>query len=171
MSKGRNPRVIPDNEVSRKTKEEVIAVEENTPIYESQEFVPPEDLTKAERKVWDWLVKVFRETNNCRVSDADIHLMQLYCRTKVAADNADKEIKKDPRYYINVPIGTDKNGKDKFAVKVNPFYKIRKENFELCLKYYDQLGLTPLARARAGIKAANSKREEDVYKLFMSRSD
>lgn len=171
MAKGRNPKVIPDNEISRKTKEEVEAVENNTPVYESQEFIPPEDLTTEERKVWDWLVRIFRETVNCRVSDADVHLMQMYCRSKVAADEAYKAIKKDPRYYILIPAGFDKNGNEKVISKTNPNYKIWKENSELCLKYFDQLGLTPLARARVGIKGAKSQKETDLYNFLNNRTD
>jgi hypothetical protein len=39
------------------------------------------------------------------------------------------------------------------------------------LKYFNELGLSPLARARAGVKGANAKTEENVFLQFMNRSD
>ena len=74
-------------------------------------------MTDKERVVWDWLVGIFRETVNCRVSDADVHLMELYCRAKVATDEADAELKKDPRAYVIIPLGVDKDGKPKTTAK------------------------------------------------------
>ena len=142
-----------------------------TPVYQSQEFVPPTTLTTKEREVWDWLVKIFRETTNCMVSDADVHLMELYCRAKVAADEADAELKKDGRAYILVPLGKDKNGEVKTTAKPNPNIKKRHDNMVLCLKYFEELGLTPLARARAGVKGTNAKKDEDLFAKFMNRSD
>ena len=115
---GRNPRTL-NNSAMHLTKAEIQAKEESTPIYQSQEFVMPEDLTEEEAKVWKWLVKVFRETTNCMVSDADVHLMQLYCRAKVLADYADKKYKENPRYYVVVLTGKDKDGNPKTTTKVN----------------------------------------------------
>lgn len=171
MPKGRKPRVIKDNEVSRKVKEDVESIEKHTPIYKSQDFIPPESLNSKELKVWQWLVKVFRDTVGCMVSDADVHLMELYCRAKVAADEADAEIKRNPRDFIIIDLGVDKNGFPKTTAKPNPNYKKRKENSELCLKFFDQLGLSPLARARVGLKAANARKEQDIYEMLNNRTD
>ena len=79
----RAPLVNIDKEKYAKSKKYIKDREENTPVYESQNFIPPETLTDKERVVWDWLVGIFRETVNCRVSDADVHLM-VYCKAKVA---------------------------------------------------------------------------------------
>ena len=152
-------------------KDELKAIEDSTPIYQSQEFIPPPTLSAKEREVWDWLVKVFRGTVNCMVSDADVQLMELYCRAKVACDEADAELKKDNRAYILVPLGVDGRGKPKTTAKPNPNIKKRHDNALLCLKYFDQLGLSPLARARVGIKGANSKNEENIWAELMSRGD
>ncbi|HHU80989.1 MAG TPA: P27 family phage terminase small subunit, partial [Acholeplasmataceae bacterium] len=138
---------------------------------ESQNFIPPETLTDKERVVWDWLVGIFRETVNCRVSDADVHLMELYCRAKVATDEADAELKKDPRAYTIVALGYDKDGKPKTTAKPNPNLKKRLNNANLCIKLFDQLGLSPIARARAGLKSANAKSELDIFKELMERTD
>lgn len=165
------PRVVLDKTVQNRSNEHIKARENAVPVYESQEFIPPATLTEKELEIWKWLVGIFRETVNCKVSDADVHLMELYCRAKVATDEADAELKKDPRAYIIIPLGVDKDGKPKTTAKPNPNIKKRTENALICLKLFDQLGLSPLARARAGLKAANAKNELDVFKELMNRSD
>ena len=49
--------------------------------------------------------------------------------------------------------------------------KKRLDNANLCIKLFDQLGLSPIARARAGLKAANAKSELDIFKELMNRTD
>ena len=169
---GRKPKINIDQEVYHETKEHKQAREKSTPIYQSQEFIAPDYLTEKELDVWNWLVKIFRDTYNCMVSDADRDLMVLYCRAKVATDEADTELKNDNRAYITVKTGMyDKNGKEKTQVKANPYIKQRHDNALLCLKYIDQLGLSPLARARAGVKGAKSKEEENPFKELLNRTD
>ena len=168
---GRRPKTYIDTDKNHMSKAEQEARANATPVYQSQAFVPPASLTTKEREVWDWLVKIFRETTNCMVSDADVHLMELYCRAKVAADEADAELKKDGRAYILVPLGKDKNGEIKTTAKPNPNIKKRHDNMVLCLKYFEELGLTPLARARAGVKGTNAKKDEDLFAKFMNRRD
>ena len=169
---GRKPKINVDQEVYHETKEHKQAREESTPIYQSQEFTPPPTLTEKELEVWNWLVKIFRGTVNCMVSDADIQLMELYCRAKVATDEADAELKKDNRAYILVDSGmTDKDGQPKMQVKSNPNLKKRHDNALLCLKFFSELGLSPLARARAGVKGCNAKKEQDIFEELLSRTD
>lgn len=167
---GRPPK-LNNQKTGHYTKKQVKDNEDNLPIYQSQEFEPPEYLTEKELEVWNWLVKIFRGTYNCMVSDADRDLMVLYCRAKVSTDEADAELKKDNRPYILVPLGVDKDGKPKTTAKPNPNLKKRHDNALLCLKYFNELGLSPLARARAGVKGANAKTEENVFLQFMNRSD
>ena len=148
------------------------AQEESLPIYQSQEFIPPPTLNEKELEVWNWLVKIFRGTVNCMVSDADVQLMELYCRAKVATDEADAELKKDPRPYILYGTGMyDRDGQEKMQLKANPNLKKRHDNALLCLKYFDQLGLSPLARARAGVKGTNAKKDEDILSELLNRTD
>ena len=167
---GRPPK-LQNQKTGAYTKATKKAQEESLPIYQSQEFEPPETLTKKELEVWNWLVKIFRGTYNCMVSDADRDLMVLYCRAKVSTDEADEALKKDDRAYILVPLGVDKDGKPKTTAKPNPNIKKRHDNALLCLKYIDQLGLSPLARARAGVKGANAKQEENIFLTLMERND
>ena len=168
----RKPKVNINQDIYHETKAHKEAREKSTPIYQSQEFIAPDYLTDKEKEVWDWLATIFRGTYNCMVSDADRDLMVLYCRAKVATDEADAELKKDNRAYVLVDSGmTDKDGQPKMQVKANPNIKKRHDNALLCLKYIDQLGLSPLARARAGVKGANAKQEENVFANLMSRTD
>ena len=169
---GRKPKINIDQEVYHETKEHKHAREESTPIYQSQEFIAPDYLTEKELDVWNWLVKIFRGTYNCMVSDADRDLMVLYCRAKVATDEADAELKKDNRAYVLVDSGmTDKDGQPKMQVKANPNLKKRHDNALLCLKFFSELGLSPLARARAGVKGCNAKKEQNLFEELLSRTD
>ena len=167
---GRPPK-LQNEKTGAYSKATLKAQEESLPIYQSQEFEPPESLTPKELEVWNWLVKVFRGTYNCMVSDADRDLMVMYCRAKVATDEADAELKRDPKPYVLVALGVDKDGKPKTTAKANPNLKKRHDNALLCLKFSDQLGLSPLARARAGIKGANAKQEENIFAKLMERND
>ena len=168
----RQPKVNINQDIYHETKSHKEAREKSTPIYQSQEFIAPDYLTDKEKEVWNWLATIFRGTYNCMVSDADRDLMVLYCRAKVATDEADDALKKDNRPYILYPMGMfDKDGNEKMQLKANPNIKKRHDNALLCLKYIDQLGLSPLARARAGVKGANAKEEESIFLKFMGRSD
>lgn len=168
---GRRPKVMVDQEVYHETKEHKEAREDSTPVYESQNFIAPETLTKKEKEVWDYIVNIFRQTKNCMVSDADIHLMQMYCRDKVMLDEATKRYQKNPTYWVNIENGYDKEGNQKYTLKANPDYVIIKDKTASCLKLFDQLGLSPLARARVGVKGANAKKDEDVFNSLLQRTD
>lgn len=167
---GRLPSITPDKKLHR-SNEELRDRNEETPIYQRQEFKTPKSLTAAEKKVWKFLVQVFRETVNCRVSDADVDMMVLYCRAKVATDEADAALKEDPRAYLVYECGEDKDGNPKYMLKANPNIKKRNDNAALCIRLADQLGLSPQARARAGLKAANAKRKDDPFRKMMQRKD
>lgn len=167
---GRLPSIAPDKKLHR-SNEELRERNEETPIYQRQEFKMPKSLTAAEKKVWKFLVQVFRETVNCRVSDADVDMMVLYCRAKVATDEADAALKEDPRAYLVYECGEDKDGNPKYVLKANPNIKKRNDNAALCIRLADQLGLSPQARARAGLKAANAKRKDDPFRKMMQRKD
>lgn len=167
---GRLPSITPDKKLHR-SNEELRDRNEETSIYQRQEFKMPRTLTKEERKVWKFLVQVFRETVNCRVSDADVDMMVLYCRAKVATDEADAALKGDPRAYLVYECGEDKDGNPKYVLKANPNIKKRNDNAALCIRLADQLGLSPQARARAGLKAANAKRKDDPFRKMMQRKD
>lgn len=166
---GRRPKVIIEQETYHETKEHKEARESFTPIYESQNFIAPETLTKKEKEVWDYIVNIFRETKNCMVSDADIHLMQMYCRDKVMLDEATKRYQANPTYWVNIENGFDKKGNQKYTLKANPDYVIIKDKTASCLKLFDQLGLSPLARARVGVKGANAKKDEDIIGSLINR--
>lgn len=168
---GRKAKISIDNSVSHKTKEELELREKLTPKYLSQNFIAPPTLTKKELVVWNWLVDIFHETIDCRVSDADVHLMEFYCRAKVAADDADKALKKNADPFILVDAGENKDGDPRTVVKANPNIAKRKDNMELVRKYFAELGLSPTSRARQGLCAANANKTEDVFEKLMNRKD
>ena len=141
---GRLPSITPDKKLHR-SNEELRDRSEETPIYQRQEFRMPRTLTKEERKVWKFLVQVFRETVNCRVSDADVDMMVLYCRAKVATDEADAALKADPRAYLVYECGEDKDGNPKYVLKANPNIRKRNDNAALPLA----MGLAVLVRVDA----------------------
>lgn len=167
---GRRPMAMPDKSLHR-SNAEIKAREEQIPVYQSQKFKTPKTLTPAEKKVWKWLVNIFRETVNCRVSDADVHLMELYCRAKVATDEADAALKADPRAYIPYEVGQESNGEIKYQLKANPNIKKRNDNMAACIRLFNDLGLSPTARAKAGMAAANAKNKGDIFERLMQRSD
>lgn len=167
---GRPPK-LNNQKTGHYTKEELKNNEESLPVYQSQEFIAPENLNEKELEVWDYIVNIFRQTKNCMVSDADIHLMQMYCRDKVMLDEATKRYQANPTYWVNIENGFDKEGNQKYTLKANPDYVIIKDKTASCLKLFDQLGLSPLARARVGVKGANAKKDEDVFKGLLERSD
>lgn len=83
------------------------------PIYQSQEFVPPKSLNKKELEVWGFIVNVFRQTRNCQASDADIYLMQMYCRDKVMLDEAAERWRKNP-VFLYLYSGREPKGSRKY---------------------------------------------------------
>lgn len=156
------------------TNEEKNATEFSTPICESQEFIAPNTLTAKELKIWDELVKILRSVQGSYVSDADIMTMEVYCKAKAEFDNACVEWAKNPQMYIQVMTGGfDRDGEPKTMLKVNPYYTIKKDFSNTMLKYLDQLGISPLGRARQGVRASKSKIEKDREELMsiFNRSD
>ena len=51
--------------------------------------------------------------------------MELYCRAKVATDEADAALKADDSPYILVKLGEDDDGEDRTTAKPNPNIKKR----------------------------------------------
>jgi P27 family predicted phage terminase small subunit len=168
----RPPKINKNVEDYKKSKEVMDRIEDNTPAYLTQKFIYPKTLNKKEKIIWDWLTTIFTETKGSRVSDADVHLMEAYCRAKVAADEADKSLKKDPSSFILVALEKDKDGKaTKTTLKANPNILKRKENTLLFIKLSSELGLSPLARAKAGLASANPKNKIDLFDKLNSRND
>lgn len=168
--RGRPPKINIQQEVYHETKEHKEQRESATPIYEKQEFVPPETLTEAELKVWNHLVEIIRGTQGGYVSDADTMVMEVYCKAKVEYDRACKEWSKKPQMYIEVKTGGfDRNGDAKTSVKINQWYQIKKDFSLIMTKYLDQLGISPLGRAKQGLQSTKSKKDkemEELRKLF-----
>jgi len=159
--------------INHKTKIQLQIEADKTPIYQKQDFPYPKEMNSMdERNVWDWLVNIFRQTSNCRASDADINLMLLYCRAKVDYEKSDEEIRKlkTEDFYIRYDTGrSTPDGDTIYQIKKNPLYEIRKESYSVIIKIGDQLGLSPLGRARQGLAAANASNPDDVLKDIQNR--
>lgn len=168
----RPPKVA--NKTGHYTKAELDAQEQSLPIYESQNFIPPESLSKEELKIWNDLVEVFRGTQGGYVSDADIMTIETLCRAKAEYDCACKEWAKNPKMYVQVDIGgSDRDGQPKTTVKINQWYVIKRDFSSIMLKYMDQLGISPMGRAKQGIQSTKSKKqkEEEELKALFNRPD
>lgn len=167
---GRPPK-LQNQKTGAYTKENKKAQLDSLPVYKTQEFIPPLELTKKELEVWEYISDIFRQTRNCMVTDADLHMMYMYCRDKVMMDEATQRYRKNATYWMPVQHGFEKNGEPKYLLKVNPDYCIMKDKTQSCLKLIDQLGLSPLARARAGVKGANAQMEKKMFEKIMGRED
>lgn len=171
---GRNPKIKIDQSIYHETKEAKELREQYTPTYDGQNFIPPETLTKEELKIWNNLVDIIRNTEGGYVNDADIMVMETYCKAKAEYDRACREWNKNPRMYVQENIGgTDRNGEPKTALKVNQWYTIKKDFSLIMTKYLDQLGISPLGRAKQGKQSSKSKKEKEMEELksLLNRED
>lgn len=174
MPAGRKPNIIVNQQVCHETKEKQEARESGTPIYQSQQFVPPASLSKEELKIWNDLVEIMRATIGGYVSDADIMIMETFCKSKAEYDRACKNWDKNPKMYVQVDVGGfDRNGQPKTMLKVNQWYQIKKDFSLVMTKYLDQLGISPLGRAKQGLQATKSKKDKELEELkaLFERSD
>ena len=163
---GRKAKINIDQSVYHETKEHKEIREKSTPIYEKQDFVAPESLSKDELKIWNHLVEIIKGTHGGYVSDADIMVMEVYCKAKSEYDNACKQWDKNRTMYVEVKTGSyDRNGDAKTALKVNQWYQIKKDFSLIMTKYLDQLGISPLGRAKQGIQATKSRMDKEMEKL------
>lgn len=150
------------------------ANEDNLPMYQSQTFNPPPSLSKEELKIWNDLVEIMRGTTGGYVSDADIMIMETFCKSKAEYDRACKNWDKNPKMYVQVDVGgLDRNGQPKTMLKVNQWYQIKKDFSLVMTKYLDQLGISPLGRAKQGLQATKSKKDKELEELkaLFERSD
>lgn len=163
---GRTPKIKIDQSIYHETKEHKEQREKATPIYEKQEFVAPESLTKEELKIWKHLVDIIRGTQGGYVSDADIMVMETYCKAKAEYDRACKEWNKNPKLYVQVEVGGfDKDNQPKTVIKTNQWYQIKKDFSLIMTKYLDQLGISPLGRAKQGLQSTKSKKDKEMEEL------
>jgi P27 family predicted phage terminase small subunit len=173
---GRNARTIKvDNEVSKLSNKEIETLEELTPVCESQNFIAPKSLNKSEKVIWDDLVKILKSIHGSYISDADIMTMEIYCKNKAEYDKACKDWEKNPEMYIKVGSGNyEFDGTEKIQLKTNPAYTIKRDFSKIMLQYLDQLGISPLGRARQGRQATNNKKQEAreaLMKIFDRTED
>lgn len=166
--KGRTPRVtLVDNEISKISNKEIEILEEMTPVCDTQNFIAPKSLNAKETIIWNDLVKILKSVHGSYISDADIMTMEIYCKSKAEYDKACKEWEKNPQMYVQILSGgIDKDGVEKSQLKLNPNYQIKRDFAKIMLQYLDQLGISPLGRARQGRQATNNKKQEEKEQLL-----
>lgn len=164
---GRKPRTVKvDKEVSKLSNKEIEMLEDMTPVCDSQNFTAPKSLNKAERIIWDELVTILRSVHGSYISDADIMTMEIYCKGKAEYDRACVDWEKNPTMYLNIANGFDNHGEQKTVLKINQNYTIKRDFSKIMLSYLDQLGISPLGRAKQGRQATNNKKQEEREKLL-----
>ena len=157
----------PDKAIYRKSNKEIETLEEMTPVCESQNFIAPKNLNAKETIIWNDLVKTLKSVHGSYISDADVMTMEIYCKSKAEYDKACIAWEKNPTMYIQVLSGgIDNDGIAKSQLKVNPNYQIKRDFPKTMLQYLDQLGISPLGRARQGRQATNNKNQEAKEQLL-----
>ena len=81
-------------------------------------------------------------------------------------DRACKEWNKNPKLYVQVEVGGfDKDNQPKTVIKTNQWYQIKKDFSLIMTKYLDQLGISPLGRAKQGLQSTKSKKDKEMEEL------
>ena len=115
--------------------------------YISAQFIPPPDLSEAEKAVWMEITDILRESTKTKISDADHELIRQYCQLTAARNRAWAEYNKKPERYTKIVTGICSDGKTpKIVLKDNEHYKIWLEcnkQLDLLLK---EMELNPKSR-------------------------
>lgn len=173
MVAGRKPKITNTRRIHR-SNDELEKIVEMTPVCESQNFIAPKSLNAKELIIWNDLVKILKSVHGSYISDADIMTMEIYCKSKAEYDKACIAWEKNPQMYVQILNGGfNTAGEPKAQLKVNPNYQIKKDFANIMLKYLDQLGISPLGRARQGKQATNNKMQEEKEQLLslLNRSE
>ena len=119
------------------------------PAYMSQVFEVPEELTDAETKKWNEIIKILRGMDACPVSDADKDTLINYCKCWVRFINADKLYQGNP---------DDKEN-----------YKQMMDNAKLLAKLKSDLMLDVVSRCRVGAARVGKRIKENPFEALLNR--
>lgn len=174
MPAGRPPKIVHDRLKEGMRKDEIQNIKNSTPIFMTQDFIPPDTLTAKEIKIWNEITTMLKQMYSCYISDADRMLIETLCKSKTEYDRACKEWDKNPRMYILEDLGGfDRDGNPKQSLKLNQWYVIKRDFSKILTKAYSELGLTPMGRAKQGMASSKSKedKERDAFLSLNDRSD
>ena len=161
MPTGRKPRPLKlvDNGKARHTNNELDERENGEPGGCSAELKPIKSLSKAARKEWKRVIKLYRELDAPIINDLDIAVLAAYCESVAIYQQAEADYQKGPLVY-RTPEG---------KTMENPYISIMRREGQNIIKYAEQLCLSPVGRARMGVAAAKKAAESDPMAAYLSR--
>lgn len=107
----------------------------------------PNDLSEAEKKVWEEIASLIIASTYYKKTAADIELLRQYCQTRLIRDRAWVEYNKNPERYTRIVTGLCQDGKTpKVMVKENEHYKTLNDCNKQLEKLLKDFRLTPMAR-------------------------
>jgi phage terminase small subunit len=138
-----------NNKTHKKPQDEIDTRIEAEPIWNSQVFAIPEDLTSQEQKKWNEVIAIIRATENSPNSDADKDTIVNYIKAWCRFINADKVYQKNPEDKEN--------------------YRQMMDNAKLLDKLKSDLMLDPVSRARMGLARVESKKKISPIDEILNR--
>lgn len=109
----------------------------------------PNLLSKEEKRVYQEVVNVVKESVNYKLTSTDIELIWQYCQIKIMRDKAWKAYSSNPERYVRIVTGLSSDGKTpKIIVKENEYYKTLVDCNKQLEKILKDLRLTPNERRK-----------------------
>lgn len=118
-------------------------------------FKPPKGLSKAAKKEWNRIIRLYKQLDRKVLNDLDQMLLAAYCESAAIYKAAEEA-------YQNYPI-IDGEGKE------NPHLRIMWREGANIAKYAEQLCLSPVGRARMGVLAAKKEEASDPTADFFAK--
>lgn len=118
-------------------------------IYNENILKSPPYLTESERRIYDEIINVLKESIKYKLSLSDLELIWQYCQIKIMRDRAWREYNKKPDRYIRIVTGICNDGKTpKVLVKENEHYKTLIDCNKRLECILQDLKLTPKIRTK-----------------------
>lgn len=162
MASGRKPQltVVKDNARDRHTKAELNARREGEVCGATSKLTPPRELSKAAKKEWRRVVKLYRQLDAEVINDLDVNLLAAYCENVAIFKEAETRYQEEPLTQWDAESG-------KWIE--SPYLKILDNAAKNIMKAAEQLCLSPVGRARMGVLAAKKQRAEDPMEQYLKR--
>lgn len=162
MAVGRKPQlsVVIDNETGRRTKAVMDARKAGEVTGASSKLTPPRELSKAAKKEWRRVVKLYRQLDAEVINDLDVNLLAAYCENVAIFKEAEVN-------YQAEPLAKWSAEEQKWVE--SPYLKIMDGAAKNIMKAAEQLCLSPVGRARMGVLAAKKQAAADPMEQFLMR--
>lgn len=150
MPTGRKPKLsLVVGERPHRSKKEIQARAANQPTGCDAVFEPPEELSPVALKEWNRYIALLTQLECEVLNDLDLSMLAALCEVTAIFKGAQREYQKIPLY------GRDKETNQRIE---NPYLKIMHKAGEAMARYSEQLGLTPVGRARLGLARAKEEK-------------